>query len=49
MPDPQLKLDCELLILLQELHTRKLLDRDQLDLKINALKKDIALQINSEQ
>ena len=39
MTDAELKTSGELLVLLQELHTRKLLDRDKLDKKIKSLAK----------
>ena len=41
MTDAELKTSCELLTLLQELHTRKLLSREKLDKKMKSLSKDM--------
>ncbi len=48
MTDPELKSKCELLIILQEVYIRRLLDRDKLDIKIKALEETILSDINPE-
>ncbi len=48
MTDAELKAKYELLLILQELHIRKLLDRDKLDIKIEAVQQEILLDINTE-
>lgn len=48
MPDSELKSQCELLIVLEEIYIRRLLDRDKLSIKIEALKETILSDLKSE-
>lgn len=45
MTDAELKTKLDLLIILHELHTRRLLDRDKLDIKIESLTNSLHEQI----